>query len=161
MTFKLNLLSILSLSIMLLVLFSACKESKSKADFTKNAGMVLPVLPPEIKAKLLKECRFVDYIMHNLPISVSQSEQEAIMANVMFIDDSAPSEVPSNCKPIARKFYQYLDGSSLEADLYFSTDCIFYVFLEGGKPKYAANITDKGKNFYAQIIKVGTQGQAQ
>lgn len=161
MTFKFNLLYILYMSIMLSVLCSACKERKSNTDSIKNEGMVLPLLPPEIKTKLLKECRFIDYIMHNLPISVSQSEQEAIMANVLFIDDTAPVKIPANCKPIARKFYQYLDGSSLEADLYFNTDCIFYVFLEDGKPKYAANITDKGKNFYAQIIQVGTQGKAQ
>lgn len=161
MTFKLNLLYILSLSIILSVVCSACKERKSETDSIKNEGLVLPVLPSEIKMKLLKECRFVDYIMHDLPISVSQSEREAIMANVLFIDDTAPSEIPASCKPIARKFYQYLDGSSLEADLYFSTDCIFYVFWEDGRPKYAANITDKGKNFYAQIIQVGTQGKAQ
>ena len=138
----------------------SCNDRKQK-ESTKVDGIVLPVLPKEIKLKLLKECRFIDYIMHQLPISVSQSEEQAVMANVLFIDDTAPTSIPTGCKPIGRKFYQYADGSSVEADLYFSTGCVFYVFLENGQAKYATNITDKGKNFYSQIVQVGTQGQPQ
>jgi hypothetical protein len=143
----------------LTILFS-CNDIKSKENI-KEDGIVLPAIPKELKMKLLKECRFIDYIMHQLPISVSQSEEQAVMANVLFIDDTTPSSIPSTCKPIGRKFYQYADGSSVEADLYFSTGCVFYVFIEGGQPKYASNITDKGKNFYSQIVQVGFQGQPQ
>jgi hypothetical protein len=146
---------------------SSCKggaDSSASSDSSQivNAGneerLVLPAMPNDVKMMMLKKCLNIDYIMHDLPISVSQTEEQAVMANILFADDAAPEYIPKECKPIGRKFYGMKDGSSIEADIYFTQGCTFYVFLRDNEKIYANKLNDRGIAFYNQIIQAAIQG---
>jgi len=149
-----------------LIVFVSCKNSASdnSNDRSKQAQvaiedqLVLPPMPTEMKMMMLKECLNIDYIMHDLPVSVSQTEEQAVMANILFADDAAPDYIPKNCKPIGRKFYGMKDGTSIEADIYFTDGCLFYIFIRDNEKVYANKLTDKVIAFYNQIIQAAIQG---
>jgi hypothetical protein len=118
----------------------------------------LPGIPSEKIVELWEKCELVDYIFHNLPFSLNQSEKPAIRANLNFIGTDPVGKVNLDCKPMGREFFQIGGEIVLEADVYYSPGCYFYVFVDGNTPIYANTISEAGMNFYKQIttqVKVG------
>ncbi|MBK9736064.1 MAG: hypothetical protein IPO92_14340 [Saprospiraceae bacterium] len=117
-----------------------------------NIGPEIPGVPEDVIIKLLNECTYVDYIFHNLPFSLSQSEDPSINQNIAYIDYKRPlGHIPGNCKPIGRKFFHIKGEIVYDVDVYLTTHCKFYVFVDKkNKPMYANYITDDGVKFYAQ-----------
>ena len=110
--------------------------------------------------KMLREVDYIDYIFHDLPISVSQDEKESINSNIVFIKNEAVKSIPINCKAIGRKFYNIKGETYLAADIYFGEGCAVYIFLDGEKPVYANTMTEQGIAFYNNVIAAGKK-QAQ
>lgn len=166
--------------ILMIAIFASCKdqpktEEPAKTDpaanistpasiDTKRSG--LPPLTLDMMKKMIAEVDYIDYIMYDLPFSVSQDTKADINSNIMFISNIPAGDVSSACKPIGRKFYNIKGETYLVADIYFSNGCAFYIFLEGEQPKYSAKFTKEGYNFYTQImaqgdkIKASTGGQS-
>jgi hypothetical protein len=105
--------------------------------------------------KMLQEVDYIDYIFHNLPISVSQDEKASINSNILFIKNEPIKSLPLDCKPIGRKFFSIKGEAYLIADVYFGNGCAAYVFLDGEKPIYANAMTEQGVTFYKKIIETG------
>jgi hypothetical protein len=157
------------LNIFLSILLFSCKESNksTQADSlpkTANSSELidakrsnLPPLTVDMIKKMLAEVDYIDYIMHDLPFSLSQDTKADINSNIMFISNNPVGNVPVNCKPIGRKFYNIKGETYLAADIYFSNGCAFYIFLEGEKPLYSAKFTKEGYNFYTQIVAQGAK----
>ncbi len=148
------------------ILFSCKEKIKSNADVaevpqqnanttvdTKRSG--LPAITIEIMKKMIAEVDYIDYIMHDLPFSISQDTKGDINSNIMFISNIPAGDVAASCKPIGRKFYNIKGETYMSADIYFSNGCSFYIFLDGEKPIYSAKFTKEGYNFYTQIIAQG------
>ena len=100
---------------------------------------------------------FIDYIFYDLPFSISQDNQPSIHANLKLISSGALDNLPLNCKPIGREFFQINGEIVHEADLYFSDGCYGYVFLKDGKPIYANKLTEAGMTFYTRIVNQSNQ----
>ncbi len=112
-------------------------------------------LPPLTQAevtKLYDKVDYIDYLFYNMPFSVSQNEKDGITTNISFITADPAKQVSSACKPIGRIFYDIKGNTYLTADIYFSKDCKFYVFLKDDKPFASALLNADGHNFYGQII---------
>lgn len=150
-------------SFILLTLIFSCKNQEEKKPEKQQAQIKEINLPPvtnDMINKMLMEVDYIDYIFHNLPISVSQDEKESINSNIVFIKNEAVSSIPANCKPIGRKFFNIKGETYLSADIYFGEGCAVYIFLDGEKPVYANKMTEQGIIFYNNIIATGKK-QAQ
>ncbi len=139
------------------VVITSCKNSdntkiegnKSKANVLENVSGI----PSEVMDELWNKCSLVDYIFHDLPFSMNQSNVESIRTNLNYISKESISSIPSNCKPIARQFFQVDGDIKYEADVYFSDGCQFYVFVvNNNQPKYANKMTSSGVDFFNNII---------
>lgn len=149
--------------------FYACKDTAidKKSDpkvATKTNETILdappldyPSIPLEIIQKLYDKSDYMDYIFNNLNFSLSQTAKNSIRSSVAFISTDVPSSIPDGCKSIGRKFFHINGEIVLEAELYFSSNCAFYIFYVDNKPTYANVLTKAGINFYNNIINQGKQ----
>lgn len=148
-------------------IFGACGSGSSneQPQEEKTDNSTAPTYPSISQAtlqKLWNECDYVDYVFYDLPISMNQSDQPSIRGAIRQIAQESPIINP-NCKSIGRIFYQIKGENYLEADLYFASDCVYFLFLEDGKPKYANRLTAEAIQFYQNIFKqlqnAGQSGQ--
>lgn len=111
-----------------------------------------PILPKEWVMKIWNEGEMIDYLFHNLPFSMSQDEQASIQTNLTYLGEEPVDRIPNNCKPMARQFYQVGGDIVMEADIYYTQDCMFFVFLIDGKEQYSNQMNASGQQFFANII---------
>lgn len=90
-----------------------------------------------------------------MSISMNLSDAQSILNNIAYLDINQPiSEIPADCKPIARKFFKLKDGKTIDADVYLDRKCKFYAIIgEDGKPKYANAMTDIAVKNYASLAR--------
>lgn len=112
----------------------------------------LPGMPPHVFRKMFEEVDYIDYLWKDLPFSVSLDDKQGVQSNVALISRDRLEKITVTCRPIGRKFYNIKGNEFMVADVYFSSDCAFYIFLEGEKPIYANKMTDAGFAFYTNII---------
>lgn len=62
-----------------------------------------------------------------------------------------------NCKSIGRVFYEIEGQTEIEAEIYFSNQCQYFVFMKNQKPIYANNITAAGVTHFNNIFKQAEQ----
>ena len=120
-----------------------------------------PSLTQEALMNIWDNGEMIDYIFHDLPFSMNQTELNSIRTNLTYIDPRPVSEIPTKCKPFARQFYQVGGDIVLESDIYFSEGCQFYVFWEDGKAKYANYMAESGVTFFNQMVKQAMQARQQ
>ncbi len=119
---------------------------------TGQAGNPFQSIPGDVMRNLWENCELIDYIFYELPFSMNQSEKSGIQSTIAQVSTTAQQSYPASCKPIARQMYQVGGEIVLEADVYFSQECQFFVFMENNKPKYANQMTKQGAEFFGNII---------
>jgi len=63
-----------------------------------------------------------------------------------------PATLSPQCKSMGRIFYQ-IDGENvLMAEMYFSPDCTYLVFLQDEKPAYANYLTPQAVQYFNNIF---------
>jgi hypothetical protein len=154
-----------SLSLIAMCAIVGCKGNENKSSEATvvakpvSTGPQIPGIPGELMAKLLNECTNIDYIFHNLPFSLNQSEKSSIEQNIGFIDINSPvGAIPADCKPIGRKFFKINSDVTYDVDVYLSGNCKFYVFVDKkNKPLYANNMTKEAVIFYSNTAQQAKQ----
>ncbi len=156
--------------LLLLLILSvwSCKNNDTKTDKTeqviqkvvspqeeKAKPLSYPSIPKEIIVNLYENSEYMDYIFHDLNFSISQDSRSSIRSSLAFISKETPKEIGAGCKSLGRKFFHVNGEIVLEAEVYFTNTCAFYIFFVDGKPTYANKMTQEGLNFYANIIKAG------
>lgn len=157
--------SILAISLSLLMV--ACKGDSKPANkpaeqaVTNSApaaqGKVInhPSIENSLMQELMQKCTQIDYIFYNLPISISQTNPEAIKNNLNFVAPQGVTMIPAGCKTMGRKFVNAEGETIIEADMYLNPSipgCSCYVFHKDGKPAYANKMTQAGINFYMNVF---------
>lgn len=107
----------------------------------------------DIMKDLYENCQLIDYIFHKLPFSMNQSEKSGIQSTITHVSPVAQEYITPGCEPIARQFFQVKGDITLEADIYFSDNCKFFVFFKDGKAFAANKMSPSGIEFYGNIIK--------
>ena len=136
----------------------SCKNSSGSEQVENNTSSqvlsepVYPTLPIELHKKLYYEVELIDYIFNDLPFSMSQSEKPSIQSNIRYIGADPVTELQQDCKPIARQFFQVQGEIILEADVYYSEGCYYYIFFQEGEARYANLMTSDGIGFMQNII---------
>jgi len=146
-------------TIFLLSLISCKSENNNKAaastgeaSVQTNAKAIYPSLPESALRNIWDNGEMIDYIFHNHPFSMNQTEQNSIRSNLTYIAPDPVMSIPQTCKPFARQFYQVGGDIVLESDVYFGEGCKFYVFFEGGKAKYANQMAPSGVSFFNNMV---------
>lgn len=99
---------------------------------------------------------YMDLIMYNAAVSVSQDNQAAIRGTLRYISENS-AVVPSTCKPDGRISFMAKGEIELEADIYFTEGCQFFLFIENQKPVYGNFMTPEGVSFFQQVVKAKPQ----
>lgn len=128
------------------------KQVEEQTQVQNTSGPIYPVLPSELALKLFHEADLLDFIFHDLPFSMSQSEKPSIQTNISYIGNDPVMEIPQGCKSIARQFYQIQGEIILESDVYYSEGCYFYIFYEDGQAKYANMMSTNGIGFFGNVL---------
>jgi hypothetical protein len=140
--------------ILLLIIVStiSCKQKvEQSSEASISTEPMLPVMPLQQQSYLFDNVQLIDYIFHDLPFSLSQSEQPSIQSKIAGI--GREPVMTNNCKSMARVFFQVEGEIIIEADLFFSPpDCHHYVFYEEGKAVYANQMAPSNIQFYSQFL---------
>jgi len=142
---------------------TACKTSGNENETkTETAAAPAPVIPqgdylPSITVPdmeiLWNNCNQVDYIYYELPISTSLNDQYSIQQSLRHVSEApVPMSVKNKCKPISRIFYKNEGEDLMEAEIYFSSGCTFFVFFKDGKPAYSNLMTNDGIKHFNDIL---------
>ena len=107
----------------------------------------LPSIPLDKLEYLYENCDLIDYLFFNLPISMNQSKTEDIQAAIAHVAASVPKR-PSSCQPIGQIFYEVQGNTAMRANLYFAEGCVYFEFLEDGKPAYVNQMMPQGIEFF-------------
>jgi len=121
-----------------------------------------PSVPLDTLAMLYEQCDYIDYVFYYTNFSVNQSDPQAIRSAISHIAEEVPVIKPS-CQPAGRLFYQVKGENRLVADLYFNQEsgCVYYIFLEDGKPAYANKMMPAGINFMNNLLERAKSMNAQ
>lgn len=122
------------------------------------ATATLPAFPKDSILVLFDQCDYIDFVFYNGNFSISQNEQASIRSSLGHISPEAAPMQPE-CKPMGRIFYQINGENRAQADFYFSQNCLYYIFMEDNKPKYANKMTEQGFNFFKNIFTQIQQSQ--
>jgi hypothetical protein len=136
----------------------ACKgeEKKAAVSDTKVAPQEVPgnielsALQPDVFKYVYENCDYLDIIFENLPFSMSQDNQNGIKSLMSYIDFQPPVALKDDCTPMGRQIYQIAGEVIMEADMYVSPDCNYYVFFYQGKTYYNAMVP-KGVEFFTAL----------
>ena len=141
--------------------FSACNspapekttESPAKNIEAKTSQAVenLPSITIEIMKKLYEQCDYVDYLFYESNFSMSMNSKPSIQQTLTHVSEGVPKLNP-NCKSIGRVFYEIQGNTEIEAEIYFSDECQYFVFMKGNKKIYANNITGDGVAHFNNIF---------
>ena len=153
--------------VFLLIGLNSCDQSPSKAQSvaaehtpppstsSSNSNITMRSsegIPQEDVVKIATECTHIDFTFHELPISMNQSEKSAIIGDLSYISPETVSEIPGDCKPLARKVYWGPKGVIIEADIYFSQDCLYFVFIRNEERLFANRMNQNGITFYSGVL---------
>jgi hypothetical protein len=139
----------LSILILMVAFSFSCKE---KNGTSAKVEPILPPLPAEELKYLLINGEATDFIFHNLPFSVSQSDRESVRNTISGFGMDPVFENP--CPSIGRVFIQVKGEIVLEAEIHFNgNECNNYIFYKNGKATYAGNIRNNSIEFYKELMK--------
>lgn len=157
-TYYIYLLAFLFLSV-------ACKDAAktSEAAKQKTTAKAVPTQPAksaktypgidgEILSYLYANSTYMDYIFHDLPFSMSQSEKASIQSSLANVSSEIQGSIPAGCKPIARQMFHVGGEIVREFDVYYSDGCAFFALVEKEKPIAINKMTEAGQNFYKSMI---------
>lgn len=155
---------IVLLSLVLLFSLFSCGNAATSSTNEKKpikASAEFSGLPLDIKQNLMTNCDYIDYTFYDFNFSMSQSTPVAIKANLALLSDEVQVSIPAECKPIGRKMYHINGEIVMEAELYFGEGCLFYIYKDGHTPLYGNKLSQKGVNFYGNIIQQASKARQQ
>lgn len=127
-------------------------SSTNTADAPSPTGEQLPSITIEIMQKLFDQCNYVDYLFYETNFSMSMTNKQSIQQSLTHISEQVPVLNP-NCKSIGRVFYEIEGNTEIEAEIFFSNQCQYFVFMKGNQRIYANNITADGVAHFNNIFK--------
>jgi len=147
----------------ILAIMMACGNTTNKTtnQATSTSGSTLTGLPIEIKQNLMQNCDYIDYTFYNFTFAMSQAETAAIKSNISLLSDEVQENIPPDCKPIGRKYYHINGEIVMEAELYFSKNCLFYIYKDNHTSLYGNKLSPQGVNFYNNIIQQASKARQQ
>lgn len=116
-----------------------------------QVGEKLPSITVDIMQKLFDQCDYVDYLFYESNFSMSMNNKQSIQQTLTHVSEKVPVINP-NCKSIGRVFYEINGNTEIEAEIFFSKDCQYFVFMKDQKRIYANNLTADGVTHFNNVF---------
>lgn len=110
-----------------------------------------PSLPIQKMQELYNSVDYIDFVFYYADFSMNQSNEASIKATLAQVSTDVPTIYPS-CQPIGSLFFQAEGKQLMQAELYFSDKCVYYIWLENGQRTYANKMTPEGFQFYQKVF---------
>ncbi len=155
------------LSVFLFFLFQACQqgrpvnneqevseETQSRAPEENVQMGVYPSFSFDSLKYLWDHCDYMDVLYYNLPASMSMTDTNSIH-QMLSIIAAAPAPRRTDCgKALGRLFFQVDGENYAQADLFFSDNCKFLLFVdEHEKYRWGNLLTDRGVAYFQNSIR--------
>lgn len=158
-----------SFSLVIIALLGACggntadgtaaTETQTAPPAAENQQTIsYPSLPIAKMQELYNSTDYIDFVFYYADFSMNQSNDKSIKATLAHVSNEVPTVYPS-CKPIGSIFFQSQGKELMQAELYFSDKCVYYIWMENGQRKYANKMTPAGFQFYQQVFSQSGQTQ--
>jgi hypothetical protein len=159
---------ILSVLLISIAVMMSCKteggnkalDTKINAGENKEEGIVsenksepvssLTPLPKEVYDLVYNQVDQMDGIFDELTFSMSQETNSSIQQLLNHVDMKAPMKVSDDCPRFSNQLYKKEGEVILEADVYCSEGCFYYIFKYQGE-KYYNKMLQQGINFYENL----------
>lgn len=140
-----------------LIFFLACQNSSDKPVPAKvpqasSQGKKYPPMTGTELKPLWENVDLIDYTFFDIPISMSYDNKGGIQTSLSHISADQANIIPS-CKPFARIYYGVQGDHVMEADLFFTPTCRYFIFYKKGKPVFSNEMTPQGVAFLENIVK--------
>lgn len=119
-----------------------------------------PMLPDSILRHMLEVCDNLEVIFNDLPISMNPKGKASCITNLEHLA-GLPASLHPKSKPAARLFYQAQGDELLQADLYYDDMTTAFVFLNNNQPTWSNEMSQKGQDFYKNIVGMMNQAKDQ
>lgn len=129
-------------------------ENKSNAhdQTTVASNLALPVVPEDLKLRIVQDTRTIEVTFYDVPASASLVESNT----QSFIGTISLDGIESHtCKPQGRAFFVSAEGDIFtEAEFFVGDGCDYYVFYRDGE-KFGQMMSPTAKPFYDKFLNVG------
>ncbi len=147
-----------------MLILSACNSPSTTSQKTETTTTTaaaapaenLPSVPVAVMQKLFDKCDYVDYLFYESNFSMSMNNQASIRSTLTHVSEKVPV-LNTPCKSMGRIFYEINGETEIEAEIYFSNECQYFVFMKDNKRLYANNITADGVAHFNNIFKQASQ----
>lgn len=116
-----------------------------------------PSLPIARMQALYDSTDYIDFVFYYANFSMNQSNDPSIKATLGHVSNEVPTVYPDACQPIGSLFFQSGGKEIMQAELYFSERCVYFIWLENGQRTYANKMTPAGFQFYQQVFSQQSQ----
>ncbi len=130
---------------------SAIQQPTPVAPIQAKGEELYPSVPTDLIRSLATNCDYIDYSFDHYPVSMNRSEPQDIKHTLMQIS-AQPALINKDCPPIGRMLFYQKGSIALEARVYYSEGCSYFVFLDNQKPVYANFMTASGISFFKDVI---------
>jgi hypothetical protein len=83
---------------------------------------------------------------------MSLDKQEDIIQSLRSIGSESPIST-EGCKAFGKMFFQIKHRLFLEADIYFSNGCTYFVYIINGVPVWSNEMSTEGVVFFNEVLK--------
>ncbi len=111
----------------------------------------LPAMPAVEIERMRLNCTGIDYTFIEHGFSMSIDEREDIVQDFMIIGD-VPPQINTQCKLMGMIFYKQGQERFYDAELYFSDQCQYMIFMKDGKQVYANQLSPDGVAQFQGIL---------
>lgn len=117
----------------------------------QNLLATLPMLPKTTVKRLWDSCTRIEYTFLQTPFTMALADSTSIRESLRHIGYGEAVR-KTDCKIFAKVFF-YINGDLiLDADMFFTEGCRFFVYNIDGKPAYANLMSSEGRDFLMQIL---------
>lgn len=127
------------------------EASDSPAAPVPALEKLYPSLPAERMRELYNNVDYIDFVFYYTNFSMNQSDDSSIKATLSNVSTEVPGIDPA-CQPIGSLFFQSNGQELIQAELFFTENCVYYIWLENGQRTYANKMTPNGFTFYERVF---------
>lgn len=134
--------------------FIACDSSNTTAETEVTPETARTTnLPSDLYNRLVNETEQIDFIFHELPISLNFYEKKSILQMLNFLDRATEIQ-HKNCKPQALVIFTSSTDAIAKAELFFEDNCTYFGFYNEDfkQYQYIVPINGKGLDYFSKVM---------
>jgi hypothetical protein len=140
--------------LLLSFLFSCNHSNTEEVQKDEPPVKTISNLPADFYNQLVNQTTQIDFIFHDLPISLNFYEKKSIIQMLDFMDRNTEIQPLSQCKPQALVIFTSTSDAIAKAELFFEENCTYFGFYSDDFKhyKYIVPINEKGLDYFTKVV---------